>query len=230
MGDLARAAYPAFTGTYPRMQLWHGTIDSTISYNNLGEATKQWTNLHGLNHQTPSVTANLNGTWTRSRFGGTGTTTAKVESISVEGANHVLPQDGMQAYALAFFGLGAPAEEVPGEGPTSFGFEDGTTQGWVSRGGVESVVNTTEQAHGGTHSLRVTGRQQTWQGPVRNVLNTIVPGASYIVTAWLRAADGQTASARLSIESRIDGNPTYQGVTPLTAINDPGWVQVSAPT
>jgi hypothetical protein len=32
----------------PRIQLWHGTADMTINYNNMGEAIKEWTNVLGL--------------------------------------------------------------------------------------------------------------------------------------------------------------------------------------
>ena len=47
-GDLARALYPGYTGRYPRMQMWHGTTDTTLAYPNFGEEIKQWTNLHGV--------------------------------------------------------------------------------------------------------------------------------------------------------------------------------------
>jgi len=47
--------YPGYTGAYPRMQLWHGTTDTTLAYPNFGEEIKQWTNLRGLS-QTPAYT------------------------------------------------------------------------------------------------------------------------------------------------------------------------------
>jgi len=33
-GDQVRAMYPGWNGTYPRMQIWHGTSDSTLAYPN----------------------------------------------------------------------------------------------------------------------------------------------------------------------------------------------------
>lgn len=46
-GDIARAAYPGYTGSRPRMQLWHGTEDDVLRYPNFGEEIKQWTNVQG---------------------------------------------------------------------------------------------------------------------------------------------------------------------------------------
>lgn len=40
-GDQVRAGYPGYTGTRPRLQLWHGTADTTLYYQNLVEANKQ---------------------------------------------------------------------------------------------------------------------------------------------------------------------------------------------
>lgn len=54
-GDLVRKAYPGFTGTQPRMQLWHGANDTTLSYHNFGEEIKQWTNVLGVS-ETPTTT------------------------------------------------------------------------------------------------------------------------------------------------------------------------------
>jgi endo-1,4-beta-xylanase len=102
-GDQARQMSGGRSGPYPRMQLWHGTADDTLRYPNFGEEIKQWTNLAGVS-QTPSATDQPQSGWTRTRYGGTGTQ-APVEGISVQGAGHALPQNGMVAYAIAFLGL-----------------------------------------------------------------------------------------------------------------------------
>ncbi|HEY3468947.1 MAG TPA: PHB depolymerase family esterase [Amycolatopsis sp.] len=102
-GDQARQMSGGRSGPFPRMQLWHGTADDTLRYPNFGEEVKQWTNLHGLS-QTPSASDQPQSGWTRSRYGGTGAQ-APVEGISVQGAGHSLPQNGMVAYAIAFLGL-----------------------------------------------------------------------------------------------------------------------------
>jgi poly(hydroxyalkanoate) depolymerase family esterase len=103
-GDLVRnTADPGYAGPRPRMQLWHGTADTTLNYNNFGEEIKQWTDVLGVS-QTPSSTDTPVPSWTRTRYNnGSGTT--EVEAYSIAGAGHVLPESGMAAYAIAFLGL-----------------------------------------------------------------------------------------------------------------------------
>src|SRR4051812_14876852 len=91
-GDLVRAAYPGYSGRRPRMQVFHGTADTTLQYPNFGEEIKQWTNVLGVS-QTPSSTDTPQPGWTRTRYGATGTQ-APVEAISVAGAGHSLPLGG----------------------------------------------------------------------------------------------------------------------------------------
>jgi hypothetical protein len=95
--------HPGYTGRYPRMQLWHGTTDTTLAYPNFGEQIEQWTNLNGLS-QAPAATDQPQPSWTRTRYGSTGTR-ATVEGISIAGIGHQLPMAGQLAYAVAFLGL-----------------------------------------------------------------------------------------------------------------------------
>jgi acetylxylan esterase len=102
-GNLVRAADPGYTGPRPRVQLWHGTADTTLSYVNFGEEIKQWTNVLGVS-QTPTSTDTPASGWTRTRYAGSAGT-VQVEAYSIAGAGHVLPESGMAAYAIHFFGL-----------------------------------------------------------------------------------------------------------------------------
>jgi poly(hydroxyalkanoate) depolymerase family esterase len=106
-GDLARNADAGYSGTRPRMQLWHGTADTTLNYNNLGEEIKQWTNVLGVS-QTPSSSDTPVSGWTRTRYNSASGTT-QVEAYSIAGAGHQLPiqGSGMAAYAIHFMGLDA---------------------------------------------------------------------------------------------------------------------------
>ncbi|WP_444978729.1 extracellular catalytic domain type 1 short-chain-length polyhydroxyalkanoate depolymerase [Actinoplanes philippinensis] len=112
-GDTARAMYPGYTGRYPRIQLWHGDRDTTLAYPNYGEEIKQWTNLHGLS-TTPAFTDRPQSSWTRTRYGTTGTQ-ATIEGVSIAGVGHDLPQGGQLAYAISFLGLdtGTPGSSSP---------------------------------------------------------------------------------------------------------------------
>jgi len=57
-------------------------------------------------------------------------------------------------------------------------FEDGTGQGWFGRGSAV-LAATTDAAHAGTQSLRVTGRTATWNGPGRTVLGIVRESATF---------------------------------------------------
>ena len=102
-GNMVRNADPGYTGPRPRVQLWHGTADTTLSYVNFGEEIKQWTNVLGVS-QTPTTTDTPQSGWTRTRYDD-GSGTVQVEAYSIAGAGHVLPESGMAAYAIGFFGL-----------------------------------------------------------------------------------------------------------------------------
>ncbi|WP_371479181.1 PHB depolymerase family esterase [Kitasatospora sp. NBC_00315] len=112
-GDLVRGAYPGYTGPRPRMQVWHGTEDTTLHYPNFAEEIKQWTDVLGVG-QTPVLTDHPQSTWTRTRYGANATQ-APVEAISVQGAGHTLPATGMAAAAIA----GLDATSGPSAPPTS---------------------------------------------------------------------------------------------------------------
>jgi acetylxylan esterase len=114
-GDLARSMNPGYAGPWPRMQLWHGTADPTLNYNNFGEEIKQWTNLNGVS-QTPVQTDSPQGGWTRTRYGNT-STMATVEGNSIAGAQHTLPMTGMVPFAVNFLGLNAAAPPPPTTNP-----------------------------------------------------------------------------------------------------------------
>jgi len=118
-GDLVRGAYPGYNGARPRMQVWHGTSDTTLAYPNFGEEIKQWTNVLGVS-QTASFSDTPQSGWTRTRYGGTGVN-APVEAISISGVGHSLPLSGQALMAIKFFGLDGPA------GPTSTPVNTATT-------------------------------------------------------------------------------------------------------
>lgn len=105
-------------------------------------------------------------------------------------------------------------------------FDDGTTQGWGPRGG-ETVAASTAAARSGTHGLLVTGRTQSWEGPVIDLLGTMTKGTRYTLSVWVRLAPGESsASVRLSVERRTDGTPSYDQVVGDTTVTSGGWVNL----
>ncbi|MEV5744854.1 PHB depolymerase family esterase [Microbispora rosea] len=115
-GDAVRNANPSYRGPWPRMQLWHGTSDTVVSYAELDEEIKQWTNVHGLS-QTPTTTDTPQSGWNRRRYADA-SGTVQVEAYTIQGAGHSLPMGGMAAVAIQFFGLTGSPSPSPSPSPS----------------------------------------------------------------------------------------------------------------
>ncbi|MER7895026.1 PHB depolymerase family esterase [Streptomyces sp. NPDC096046] len=200
-GDLVRNAYPGYTGPRPRMQLWHGTEDEALYYANFGEEIKQWTNVLGVS-QTPVFTDSPQSNWTRTRYGSTGAQ-APVEANSIQGVGHSLPESGMAARAITFFGL-------DGSGGTTTGPIRATGSGKCLDVPGSSQTNGTQthiwDCHGGTN--------QTWTSTSTKQL-TVYGGAKCL------DATGATAGAKVAIwdcnggthqQWNLNSNGTVTGV------------------
>lgn len=109
-GATVRAAFPGFHGPRPRMQLWHGTADTTLFYPNFGEEIKEWTNVQRLS-QTPTFTDHPQPTWTRSTFASC-SGAVLVQGISEEGVTHNIPIEA--AATIHFFGLDRQRDDDAG--------------------------------------------------------------------------------------------------------------------
>jgi poly(hydroxyalkanoate) depolymerase family esterase len=116
-GDAVRQAFPGYTGTRPRVQLWHGTSDTLVPFQLLQEEIEQWTNVFGLS-QTPTSTDTPQAGWNRRRYANT-SGTVLVEAYSIQGAGHSLPSTGMAAAAIAFFGINTSPSPRPSSPPPS---------------------------------------------------------------------------------------------------------------
>ena len=103
-GAVVRNADPGYHGPRPRVQIWHGTADTHVLYANFGQEISQWTNVLGVS-QTPLATDHPEPGWTRTVYG-PDNNDIQVEAYSIQGAGHYLPEAGMEAYVIGFFGLG----------------------------------------------------------------------------------------------------------------------------
>ncbi len=88
-GDKVRAAF-AWGGSYPRVAVWHGTADTTVSPVNLTESMEQWTNVNGVD-QTADTTDTVLG-YPHSVYKDAARN-ARVETYSVTGMAHGQPVD-----------------------------------------------------------------------------------------------------------------------------------------
>ncbi|WNV87398.1 endo-1,4-beta-xylanase [Umezawaea sp. Da 62-37] len=106
-------------------------------------------------------------------------------------------------------------------------FEDGTAQSWGARGGVATTVSAAA-AHGGTRSLLVTNRTQTWEGPQLDLLDQVEQGTRYGMSVWVRLAEGeQPTRLRLSIERRTGDGTSYERVAGDSDVTADGWVNLT---
>ncbi|KAF5327035.1 hypothetical protein D9619_004642 [Psilocybe cf. subviscida] len=134
-GDRVRSGYPGFTGTRPKIQFWHGTVDTTLYPQNFWEEIKQWTNVFGVS-QTPTtnVTNDPQTGYSRASFG------SNVQAILAQGVGHTVPEH--ETDTLAWFGLsdlkpggstGTAPSSTSTAPPTSTG---ATAAHWAQCGGI----------------------------------------------------------------------------------------------
>ncbi|GAP83675.1 putative carbohydrate esterase family 1 protein [Rosellinia necatrix] len=101
-GDQVRGYYPGYNGTRPRMQIWHGTADSTLRYPNYAETMKQWSNVFGLTTSKDTANTPQSG-YTMTIYGEGTATTAQLVGYSANGVGHTVPVHATMD--LAFFGI-----------------------------------------------------------------------------------------------------------------------------
>jgi len=124
-GDLVRSMFAGYTGHRPRVQLWHGTADTTISYKNLTEAVKEWTNVLSLSAAATTSDTKFGGkhdVWKSTCGFGV------LETFSVDGAGHDVSWDVNTA--VSFLGLdrvGSPDPEATACPPAGGGGSGGSS-------------------------------------------------------------------------------------------------------
>ena len=177
--------YPGYTGRYPRMQLWHGTTDTTLAYPNFGEEIKQWTNLHGLS-QTPAFTDHPQSSWTRTRYGNTGTRRPS-RAISIAGVGHQLPMPASSPTPSPSSAWTAAAGRPHRAGPRWSGWRPGgaSTCRPERPGGTQPQI---WDCHGGTN--------QQWTRTTAGELTVYSGDSRRCLDAWVAAAAGTAAMHR----------------------------------
>jgi len=155
--ELVRSYFPSNTGPRPRLQHWHGTADTILSYKNMAESTKEWTTLLGLS-QTPTGTDFPKSGTTR-QFWTNSCGSTVYETFSMDGVGHAVPFDGNAV--ATYFGLdkAAPDPEIDdcstdgGPGETDGGDASTAGTGGTSGGGSLGSGGAT----GGTGGAEATG-------------------------------------------------------------------------
>ena len=119
-----------------------------------------------------------------------------------------------------------PATTTPTKNPDGFEpvlfknatFENGTDD-FVSRG--SSKVSQADNGYEGK-CLYVSGRTDTWNGAAIDVTSTIVPGAKYHVTAYIKQMSGAAAEIKCSAQT----GSTYPAIATVTDAPSGEWVKL----
>ncbi len=102
-------------------------------------------------------------------------------------------------------------------------FESGVA-GWVAWAG---MLSPSSVAHGGNGSAVVTGRTDTWQGPVYDLLPAVTPGATYRFDAFASVAGAASAPVSMVVASTCEGSPTSYAEIGSAAATEEAFVALS---
>jgi acetylxylan esterase len=154
-GNLVRAQYPGYTGPRPRLWLWVGTADTTISPNNFGQAILEWTNVLGLS-ATPTATEPMTSYGTGQTWNDSCGFTV-LEAWSLSGGGHApMPTTDVANAIVDFFALNKTGPD-PGTGCGDAGSSvDASTGGTdASSGGSDAGSVKSDASTGGTDASSV---------------------------------------------------------------------------
>lgn len=90
--------YPAWNGSYPKMQVWHGTADNFVNYPNLMEEIKEWEGVFGVSFKGNQTGVPQSG-YTQMVFGDG----SQFVAYSAAGVGHTVPVH--ETVDLKWFGI-----------------------------------------------------------------------------------------------------------------------------
>ncbi|KAK3502249.1 Alpha/Beta hydrolase protein [Neurospora crassa] len=97
---VVRDMYPGYDGARPKMEIYHGSADTTLNANNYNETIKQWAGVFGFDYQKPDTTQDNvpQGGYTTYTWG-----EGKLVGVYARGVGHSVPIRGSDD--MKFFGL-----------------------------------------------------------------------------------------------------------------------------
>jgi acetylxylan esterase len=102
---VVRNMYPSYTGQYPRMQVYHGDVDTTLNINSFNESIKEWSGIFGYSgNANQAINNNPGSRLTRYIYGD------RLQGIWGHGIGHVVPTN--ETEALQWFGI-IPGANLP---------------------------------------------------------------------------------------------------------------------
>ncbi|KAG8888306.1 hypothetical protein FRB98_007964, partial [Tulasnella sp. 332] len=136
--QLVYNAYPGYTGSRPKMMIWHGTVDTTLYYENYSQEILQWTTVLGVS-STPTTTLQNDpqSGYTETTYG------SVVIGYSAAGVGHTVPVH--ETIDLAWFGI-TGGGSTTSTGPTTISTSPTTTPTTTMTSTSASTVTDTDTA------------------------------------------------------------------------------------
>lgn len=94
-------------------------------------------------------------------------------------------------------------------------YEDGTTQGWTTKGN-ERITVSQEVYHGGSYSLYIDKRTMDWEGPNLTLTDQMVPNTAYTVGAWVKSS----SPVKITVHTNINDTDHWE---PVAVIDEAQW-------
>jgi acetylxylan esterase len=112
-GDKVRQAHPGYTGRRPRVQLWHGQGDTTLTYSQSYPAqVAQWTNVFGVTEADATLQmikpTGARDTWARTSYRDSAGTIVVEANSGPSNVDHDVSGRGLWSDIVRFFALDQP--------------------------------------------------------------------------------------------------------------------------
>jgi MYXO-CTERM domain-containing protein len=162
-GDLARGADPGFAGSRPRVQLWHGTNDTTLVYPSMSDAEDaQWTNVFAVtNADATKTSGDPSSVWSRTSYmDSSGTVVLEVDIGQGEPHDLTSISPSLFPDVIHFFGLDHAS--TPGMGGSGGGGSGAADAGGA--GGVGGARDAAVDASGSSAAGGVGGADSGGSG------------------------------------------------------------------
>jgi len=212
-GDLVRSYFPGYTGHRPRLQHWHGTLDTTLDYANLAEDIKQWTNVLELSEAPSGSDTPADGTTREFWNNDCGYTV--YEAFSLAGVGHSVPFNGNAV--AEYFGL----DDAEGPDPEAASCPE--SGGGGGSGAATAVTSTavTSATSSGTGGAGTTGTDGATGTQAGNSSSTGGPTAGQSSSSASTSSDTTTSPATASSTGVVSVTVGSGGMTSgLTAQSD----------
>lgn len=115
-----------------------------------------------------------------------------------------------------------PAGEFAEKTYLSTGFEDGT-DGFTGRGAAKVAVDSGGRSG---NCLSVTGRTSTWNGAELNVTDSIVKGATYSISVWVKQTTSSDQTIKLSANLTVSGQDSHPAIKEETTLKSGVWTKI----